>query len=154
MSLIFTCLYWMSNLRYWKQLYEYIFLLLQVAETVRRSSRNGYNVPHIVNDAEDPVLFYEWKSYFQEFFKAMETYYWLPSLFHRFQASRCNKTAKKVHHLNNTICLNPNLDFHNQKPFQIFQPYKVLIQQDSGTCMSISDNTAIQRKLRNWRALN
>jgi len=44
-------------------------LQLQVAETVRRSSRNGHYVPHIVNDAKDPVIFYEWKSYLQEFFK-------------------------------------------------------------------------------------
>ena len=49
-----------------------IFFQLQVAETVRRSSRNGHNVPHIVNDAEDPVLFYEWKSYLQEFFKPLK----------------------------------------------------------------------------------
>ena len=53
-----------------------------------------------------------------------------------------------MHYLNNShlFCLNPKLDFHNHKPFQIFQPLKVLIQQDSGTCMSISDNTAIPKK--------
>jgi hypothetical protein len=39
-----------------------IFLQLQVAETVRRSIKNGQYVPHIVNDAKDPVIFYKWKS--------------------------------------------------------------------------------------------
>jgi hypothetical protein len=48
-----------------------IFLQLQVAETVPRSSRNGHYVPHIVNDAKDPVLFYEWKSYLQELVKPL-----------------------------------------------------------------------------------
>ena len=45
---------------------------LQVAETVRRSSRNGHYVPYIVNDVKDPVIFYEWKSYLQEFFKPLK----------------------------------------------------------------------------------
>ena len=45
---------------------------VQVAETVQRSSRNGHNVPHIVNDRKDPVIFYEWKSYLQEFFKPLK----------------------------------------------------------------------------------
>ena len=49
-----------------------ILLQLQVAETVRRSSRNGHYIQHIVNDAKDPVTFYEWKSYLQEFFKPLK----------------------------------------------------------------------------------
>jgi hypothetical protein len=49
-----------------------IFLQLQVVETVRRSSRNGHYVPHIINDAKDPVIFYEWKSYLQEFLKPLK----------------------------------------------------------------------------------
>jgi hypothetical protein len=49
-----------------------IFLQLQVAGTVWRSSWNGHYVPHIVNDAKDPVIFYEWKSYLQDFFKPLK----------------------------------------------------------------------------------
>jgi hypothetical protein len=36
------------------------------------SSRNGHYVPHIVNEAKDPVIFYEWKSCLQEFFKPLK----------------------------------------------------------------------------------
>ena len=39
---------------------------------MRRSSRNGHYVPHIVNEAKDPVIFYEWKSCLQEFFKPLK----------------------------------------------------------------------------------
>ena len=39
-----------------------ILFPLQVAEAVRMSSKLGHNVSHIVNDAEYPIIFYEWKS--------------------------------------------------------------------------------------------
>ena len=55
-----------------KMIWIYLFAIIQVAETVRRSSRNGHYVPHIVNEAKDPVIFYEWKSCLQEFFKPLK----------------------------------------------------------------------------------
>jgi hypothetical protein len=50
----------------------FFFAIIQVAETGRGSSRNGHNVPHIVNDKKDQVIFYEWKSYLIEFFKPLK----------------------------------------------------------------------------------
>ncbi|CAC5415024.1 unnamed protein product [Mytilus coruscus] len=34
--------------------------LSEVAETVTRSSRNGHNIPQVVGNIQDPVMFYEW----------------------------------------------------------------------------------------------
>lgn len=55
----------------------------EVAESVRRSSRNGHNIPQLINDAERPVAFYDWASFFEAFFKK------LPSIskFHHFRMS-------------------------------------------------------------------
>lgn len=55
----------------------------EVAESVRRSSRNGHNIPQLINDAERPVSFYDWTSFFEAFFKK------LPSIskFHHFRMS-------------------------------------------------------------------
>lgn len=52
-----------------------------VAESVRMSSRNGHNIPQLVNDPETPVIFYNWSSYFETFFKK------LPSIskYHHFK---------------------------------------------------------------------
>nr|XP_034335757.1 uncharacterized protein LOC117692325 [Crassostrea gigas] len=54
-----------------------------VAESVRRSSRNGHNIPQFINNAERPVSFYDWASFFETFFKK------LPSIsnFHHFRMS-------------------------------------------------------------------
>lgn len=55
----------------------------EVAESVRRSSRNGHNIPQLINDAEKLVSFYDWTSFFEAFFKK------LPSIskFHHFRMS-------------------------------------------------------------------
>lgn len=38
-----------------------------IAETVQKSSKNGHNIPQLVDDQTKPVVFYDWKSYFQDF---------------------------------------------------------------------------------------
>ncbi|CAG2244928.1 unnamed protein product [Mytilus edulis] len=48
------------------------FVLLQVAETVTRSSRNGHNIPQVVGNIQDPVMFYEWTPYLQQYFKTLK----------------------------------------------------------------------------------
>lgn len=54
----------------------------EVAESVRRSSRIGHNIPQLINDADRPVYFYR-ASFFEAFFKK------LPSIskFHHFRMS-------------------------------------------------------------------
>jgi len=82
------------------------------------SSRNGHNVPHIVDDGK-------WKSYLQEFFKPLKhiTDY---MYFHFFIYSKhpgvvkCKESASSDKFTFNL--LKPKLDFHNHKPFPIFQP--------------------------------
>jgi len=145
MSLIFTCLYWMTNLRYWiKMIWIYFFAIIQVAETVWRSSRNGHNVPHIVNDTKDPVIFYEWKSYLQEFFKPLKH---ITDYHHFFIDSKhpgvvkCKESGSSEQFT--FILLKSKTRLPQPQTIPNIQPLKVLIQQDSGNCMSISDNTAI-----------
>ncbi|CAC5424720.1 unnamed protein product [Mytilus coruscus] len=46
--------------------------LSEVAETVTRSSRNGHNIPQVVGNIQDPVMFYEWKPYLQQYFKTLK----------------------------------------------------------------------------------
>ena len=36
------------------------------------SSRNGHNIPHPVDDSKDPVIFYEWRNYLQQYFKTLK----------------------------------------------------------------------------------
>ncbi|XP_062606259.1 uncharacterized protein LOC134268076 isoform X1 [Saccostrea cucullata] len=50
----------------------YAETISQVAESVRTSSRSGHNIPQVVGDGEDPVLFYEWKNYLQVYFKPLK----------------------------------------------------------------------------------
>ncbi|XP_062612907.1 uncharacterized protein LOC134274662 isoform X2 [Saccostrea cucullata] len=46
--------------------------LSEVAETVAHSSKNGHNIPQLTDDAEMPVVFYDWKAYLQQFFKPLK----------------------------------------------------------------------------------
>ncbi|XP_052237218.1 uncharacterized protein LOC127848671 [Dreissena polymorpha] len=43
--------------------------LEDVVETVRLSSRNGHNIPHLVQDPENPVQFYNWTEFLKPVFK-------------------------------------------------------------------------------------
>ena len=52
----------------------------QVAQTVRDSSRNGHNIPQLVNDEQKPVLFLQWKLYLSQYFKPLKNL----SKFHHF----------------------------------------------------------------------
>lgn len=45
---------------------------MQLAETVTMSSRNGHNIPQLVGDLRDPVMFFEWKAYLQQYFKTLK----------------------------------------------------------------------------------
>jgi hypothetical protein len=40
-----------------------------IARTVHASSRTAHNIPHIVDDPEKPVVFYDWASFLKELFK-------------------------------------------------------------------------------------
>ncbi|XP_052772978.1 uncharacterized protein LOC128211900 isoform X2 [Mya arenaria] len=43
--------------------------LEEVADTVRKSSRVGYNIPQYVNNPAKPVTFYNWTEFFRTLFK-------------------------------------------------------------------------------------
>ena len=43
--------------------------LPEISSSVSRSSRNGHNLPQLVQDSEKPVVLYNWSAYFDEFFK-------------------------------------------------------------------------------------
>jgi hypothetical protein len=43
--------------------------LAEVAESVTQSSRNSHNIPQLVDDPVNPVIFYDWKTYLKQFFK-------------------------------------------------------------------------------------
>jgi hypothetical protein len=72
---------------------------------------------------EDPELFYEWKSYLQEFVKPLKH---ITDYCHFFIDSKhpvvakCKESASSDQFTFNL--LKPKLDFHNHKPFPIFQP--------------------------------
>lgn len=52
---------------------DVLFLvLLQVAETVTRSTSNGHNIPQVAGNIQDPVMFYEWKPYLQKYFQTLK----------------------------------------------------------------------------------
>ena len=57
--------------------------LEEVSSTVYSLSRNGHNIPQLVNDGDKSVQFYDWSSYFDEYFKK------LPSIrkYHHFKMS-------------------------------------------------------------------
>lgn len=46
--------------------------LLDIADSVESSSRSGHNIPHRVDDVENPVLFYDWKAYLDTYFKPLK----------------------------------------------------------------------------------
>ncbi|XP_053376392.1 uncharacterized protein LOC123561263 [Mercenaria mercenaria] len=56
----------------------------QVAATVKESSRNGHNIPHVTNDPTCPVQFFEWGLFCKRFFRR------IPRLkdFHHFRMSK------------------------------------------------------------------
>lgn len=58
-----------------------LFMYLQVAESVHKSSKNGHNIPQIVQDQDKPVVFYDWKTYLQNFFKPLKNL----TRYHHFQ---------------------------------------------------------------------
>lgn len=43
--------------------------MTELADSVSKSSRNGHNIPQVVNDQRYPVLFYDWSSFLKQFFK-------------------------------------------------------------------------------------
>jgi hypothetical protein len=53
----------------------------------------------IVNDTKDPVIFYEWKSYLQEFIKSLKH---ITDCHHLFIDSK-HPGVKKVYHMNNSL---------------------------------------------------
>lgn len=55
--------------------------LTEVAESVHKSSKNGHNIPQIVQDQDKPVVFYDWKTYLQNFFKPLKNL----TRYHHFQ---------------------------------------------------------------------
>lgn len=58
-----------------------VYVFLQVAESVHRSSKNGHNIPKIIQDQDKPVVFYDWKTYLQKFFKPLKNL----TRYHHFQ---------------------------------------------------------------------
>ena len=57
----------------WKMKWRHITAetLPEISSSVSRSSRNGHNLPQLVQDSEKPVVFYNWSAYFDEFFKKL-----------------------------------------------------------------------------------
>ncbi|XP_052805759.1 uncharacterized protein LOC128235083 [Mya arenaria] len=55
----------------------------EVASTVAMSSRNGHNIPHIVDGNSKPVLFYDWSTFFKGMFKPLKNI----SKYHSFEVS-------------------------------------------------------------------
>ena len=57
----------------WKMKWRYITAetLPEISSSVSRSSRNGHNLPQLVQDSEKPVVFCNWSAYFDEFFKKL-----------------------------------------------------------------------------------
>ena len=55
--------------------------MTEVADTVWSSSKNGHNIPQLVDDPEFPVTFYDWASFFKKYYKP------IPSLkqYHHFR---------------------------------------------------------------------
>ena len=43
--------------------------LQEMADSVTRSSKNGHNIPQLVDDDEKPVVFYDWASFLKKIFK-------------------------------------------------------------------------------------
>jgi hypothetical protein len=39
-----------------------------MADSVTRSSKNGHNIPQLVDDDETPVVFYDWASFLKKMF--------------------------------------------------------------------------------------
>lgn len=57
-----------------------------LADSVPKSSRNGHNIPQLVNDLECPVTFYDWSGFLKKFFKP------IPHLksYHEFRMNKEN----------------------------------------------------------------
>ena len=57
----------------WKMKWRHITAetLPELSSSVSRSSRNGHNLQQLVQDSEKPVVFYNWSTYFDEFFKKL-----------------------------------------------------------------------------------
>ena len=50
----------------------------ELAASVSKSSRNGHNIPQLVDDPAAPVLFYDWATFFKRIFKpipSLKTYH-------------------------------------------------------------------------------
>lgn len=45
--------------------------LEEIAKTVTDSSRNGHNIPQLINDPDFPVQMFDWKSYLSQYFKPL-----------------------------------------------------------------------------------
>ena len=45
--------------------------LEDIAKSVKTSSKNGHNVPHLVSDGTSPVKFFSWRNFLCKFFKAL-----------------------------------------------------------------------------------
>ncbi|KAJ8297607.1 hypothetical protein KUTeg_024138 [Tegillarca granosa] len=58
--------------------------LQDVSNSVVASSRNGHNIPQLVNDDQHPVIFYKWKEFLKTIFKT------LPGIlkYHHFRMSK------------------------------------------------------------------
>uniref|UniRef100_A0A8W8JQI4 Uncharacterized protein n=1 Tax=Magallana gigas TaxID=29159 RepID=A0A8W8JQI4_MAGGI len=39
---------------------------------INRSSKDGHNIPQIFHDQDKPVVFYDWKTYLQNFVKPLK----------------------------------------------------------------------------------
>ena len=61
------------HFRLWKMKWRHITAetLPEIFFSVSRSSRNGHNLPQLVQNSEKPVVFYSWSAYFDEFFKKL-----------------------------------------------------------------------------------
>ncbi|OWF53928.1 hypothetical protein KP79_PYT00387 [Mizuhopecten yessoensis] len=46
--------------------------LQEVALSVMKSSRNGHNIPQLVQDDDKPIKFTDWKTYLKQYFKPLK----------------------------------------------------------------------------------
>ena len=66
-------------------------LFIQIEETVQNSSKNGHNIPQLVDDENKPVVFYDWKSYLKTYFKPLKNI----SQYHHFMFESANPVHVK-----------------------------------------------------------
>ena len=61
----------------------YSVIFKDVVDTVRRSSKNGHNIPQVLDDVDKPVTFFDWRGFLQQYFKPLKDI----TKYHSFQVN-------------------------------------------------------------------